>query len=92
LVEKVNCQIKKEYLSSQSWVRLASIMADFRDSEDVIRSLDFLPYLSSDSFCGWAFHTVGKIAHGLCSNPKGRETHSQYLCIKSHGEHLTGPV
>lgn len=63
--------------------------AGFRDSEDVIRSLHLFLYLSFDSFCGWAFHIVDRIATGLGSNPKGREMlplfQDPYLNFKSHG-------
>ena len=48
-------------------------MTGLRDSEEVIKSLDFLPYLSSDSFCGWTLHMVKKIATGFGTNPNGRE-------------------
>lgn len=48
-------------------------MTGLRDSEEVIKSLDFLPYLSSDSFCGWTLHMVKKIATGFGTHPNGRE-------------------
>lgn len=61
--------------------------AGFRDSEDVIRSLHLFLYLSFDSFCGWAFHIVERLATGLIQIQKEEKCS---LSFSSHISNLTG--
>lgn len=79
-------------------------MARYRDSEDVPRSPVSLPYLSSYSFCEWAFDLVGKITTEFDSNPKWWETLSLsasmnqiswgesdwYVCLYAYGHSQAG--
>lgn len=84
--------IKRNTLAHIAGGKCCFSHAGFGDSGDVTGSLDFLLYLSSESFCKWALYMVGKMAPGFGINPGGKETLSHYLWSRSRRDHMTGPV